>query len=146
MAVNAIGVISGILTIFSFGQDLFDSEDGAANKIQFRVGLDGTEPPGGGGKLEDAGGTKPDVRCWNENANFLGIKVNDGNKCNEGSEVCTTQVDSDNSCAYSLFTANNDAICLGWIGMTFPGGDQYGSPIGEWAEHCDTKFGTGGSW
>ena len=40
----------------------------------------------------------------------------------------------------------NDAICIGWMSITFPGGDEYGSPIGEWAEFCDANHGTGGAW
>ena len=137
-----------VFTIFSFVQDLFPSTDPAVNKINFRIGLDGSKPPGGDADsgLSDAGGTKPDVRCFNEVGTYLNLEVNDGNKCDSGSEACSTEVQTDNACSYSLFTANNDAICIGWMSITFPGGDEYGSPIGEWAEFCDANHGTGGAW
>jgi hypothetical protein len=143
---DVIGVISGVLTIFSFVQDLFPATDPAVNKINFRIGLEGSQPPGGGGQLADAGGEIPDVRCFNEVGTYLNLKTNDGNTCNEGSEACSTEVQTDNACSYSLFSANNDAICIGWMSITFPGGDEYGSPIGEWAEFCEANYNTGGPW
>lgn len=130
MAVEAIGVVSGLLGIFSFVQDLFPAQPAAATAdFQFRIGLDGTPGPNGEGTLSDAGGNIPDIRCWNENQQFLGITTNDDNTCDAGSEVCMSSVETDNAPTYTLFTANNDAICIGWMATTFPGGDKYGTPV-----------------
>ena len=105
---QVIGVVSGILTIFSFAQGLFPTVDRATNEFQFRVGLDGASPPEGGDPLAEAGGAKPDIRCFNEVGTYLNMKRNDGNKCNSGSEQCTSNVETDNFCAYTLFSANTD--------------------------------------
>jgi hypothetical protein len=115
-AVDVIGVISGVLGIFSFLQDLFPEPSAPSScQFQFRIGLDGTD--NNGSPLTEAGGNIPDVRCWNENTNFLGITTNDGSNCEQGSETCSTSVETTNACSYTLFTANTDAICIGWASV-----------------------------
>lgn len=53
--VDAIGVISGILTIVSFGKDNFGDGDTSGSTIKVAVALDGPNGP------TDAGGDLPDV-------------------------------------------------------------------------------------
>lgn len=53
--VDAIGIISGILTIVSFGQDNFASDSSSGSTIKVAVALDGPNGP------TDAGGDLPDV-------------------------------------------------------------------------------------
>ncbi|GKT49097.1 uncharacterized protein ColSpa_09278 [Colletotrichum spaethianum] len=140
---TAIGVVSGVITIFSFLQDMFPAPDNPSAKFAFKVGLDGAgDPP-----LTNAGGEKPDVRCWNEQGGFLGIEVNDGNRCENGADLCETTVsDVVQQPTYTLFTGNDDAICLAWASVTFPGGQKYATTIGNWAQSCDEAYGNGGNW
>lgn len=62
MAVNAIGVISGLLTIFSFGEDHFGKEVHSGSTIKVAVALDGPQVSNAGGDLPDVYVTFP--TCW----------------------------------------------------------------------------------
>jgi hypothetical protein len=53
--VDAIGIISGILTIVSFGQDNFGSDSNSGSTVMVAVALDGPNGP------TNAGGDLPDV-------------------------------------------------------------------------------------
>lgn len=53
--VDAIGIISGILTIVSFGQDNFASDSTSGSTVKIAVALDGPNGP------TDAGGDLPDM-------------------------------------------------------------------------------------
>lgn len=56
--IDGIGVISGVLGIFSFVQDLFPQpETPSSCQYQFRIGLDGTD--NFGSPLTEAGGNIP---------------------------------------------------------------------------------------
>lgn len=139
---TAIGVISGIISIFSFIQDSFPQTDTPNAKFSLKIGLNGAQPPGGGTPLSAAGGEKPDVRLWDENGGFLGIEINDGNRCVDGSDVCNTQVDNiRRQPTYTLFTANDDALCVSYIQNTYPSGLKYANVIGNWAEECSERHG-----
>ncbi|CZT23849.1 uncharacterized protein RCC_09564 [Ramularia collo-cygni] len=146
---SAIGVISGLITIFLFARDELGQDDPPNAVLNFKVGLDGTNPPAGidGGPLTDAGGNIPDVRLWNENGGFIGITTNDNNNCGSGADVCETKVsDVEQQPTYTLLTGNNDAICLSWAAITFPGGQQYGCPLGNWAQECANNHGGEATW
>ena len=47
--------------------------------------------------------------------------------------------DSAQQAAYALFSANNDAICVAYVSITWPSGDEY-AWVGDWGQTC------GGSW
>lgn len=122
---TAIGVIGSAITIFNFATDLFPSPD--TNNVMYRlvIGNDGATGPYGG-VLSNAGGNKPDVRAWDPTGQFLGIETNDNNKCNEGNRVCDTKIDGVNQTPdYTLFTANNDALCISVAKTTYPDNIQY---------------------
>lgn len=140
---TAIGVVGSVITIFSFLKDMFPEPDNPSAKFAFKIGLDGAgDPP-----LSNAGGNIPDVRCWNEQGGFLGITTNDNNKCENGADLCETSVsDVVQQPTYTLFTGNDDAICISWASVTFPGGQNYANTIGNWAQSCDEAYGRGGNW
>lgn len=113
-AANAIGVLSGALTIFSFIDGEFPDASPPSTNFRFYVGYNGASPPNDpSAQLSGADGAKPDIRVWDEQGRFMGMKVNDGSMCIDGSIVCDSKVDGTRrSPTYSLFTANNDAICI----------------------------------
>lgn len=53
---DVIGIVSGVLTIVSFGMDNFASDPGPGSTIKVAVALDGDH-----GGTDNAGGDLPDV-------------------------------------------------------------------------------------
>ncbi|KAI9037483.1 uncharacterized protein KD926_000278 [Aspergillus affinis] len=132
--VDAIGVISGILTIVSFASDNFGSGETSGSTFKVAVALDGPNGP------TDAGGDLPDVRVWNDVGSFVGMTADPGTVSN--GNLGEIKVDHENQGVYSLFSANNDAICVAWVTTTWSddrGGNQY-AVSGDYGEAC------GGTW
>ncbi|EGD93027.1 hypothetical protein TESG_00584 [Trichophyton tonsurans CBS 112818] len=133
IAVNAIGVISGLLTIFSFGEDHFGKEVHSGSTIKVAVALDGPQ-------ISNAGGDLPDVRIWNEIGTFVGITVDPG-KVKNGN-VGEIHVEHQSQGVYSLFSANDDAICVAWVTTTFTddrGGNKY-AVSGDIGQACGAPW------
>ncbi|KAM5445194.1 hypothetical protein MaudCBS49596_007783 [Microsporum audouinii] len=133
--VNAIGVISGILGIISFDPKNFAHEHPVSGSIiKVAVALDGPSGP------TNAGGDLPDVRIWNDVGDFVGINSKPGRV--KSGNLGEIQVRHDTQGVYSLFSANNDAICVAWVTMTWTddrGGNKY-AVSGDYGEVC------GGTW
>ncbi|KAJ5163582.1 uncharacterized protein N7500_005412 [Penicillium coprophilum] len=132
--VDAIGVISGILTIVSFGMDNFGEGETSGSTIKVAVALDGPNGP------TNAGGDIPDVRVWNEVGDFVGMKADPGTVGN--GNLGEVKINHENQGVYSLFSANDDAICVAWVTTTWSddrGGNKY-AVSGDYGEAC------GGSW
>ncbi|KAL2822688.1 hypothetical protein BDW59DRAFT_101782 [Aspergillus cavernicola] len=133
--VNAIGVISGFMTIVSFSQDNFGDTSDPGSTIKVAVALDGDN----GGTI-DAGGDLPDIRVWNDFGDFKAI-TNDPGTVTDGT-VGTVEVDHEQQGVYSLFSANNDAICIAWVTTTWSdaaGGNKF-AVSGDYGAEC------GGTW
>ncbi|KAL5051255.1 hypothetical protein BDW71DRAFT_170673 [Aspergillus fruticulosus] len=132
--VDAIGVISGLLTIVSFSMDNFGQDQDPGSTIKVAVGLDG---PGG---TENAGGDLPDVRIWNDFGEYKAMTADPGSV--SSGNIGTVTVDHDQQGVYSLFSANTDAICIAWVTTTWAdtaGGNKY-AVSGDYGEAC------GGTW
>ncbi|KAK6212160.1 hypothetical protein QIS74_10114 [Colletotrichum tabaci] len=139
-AANIISVIGTGITLLSFLLDNVPSGS-EQTKLSYIIANDG-----GGGDLSDAGGNLPDVRLWDETAEFLGANY-DGNHCDEGVTTCTTDVNTQEAATYTLFSGNNDAICIAWTGLSWPGGQKkYGFHPGNWAHACDHTPHNNGYW
>ncbi|KAF7563673.1 hypothetical protein G7046_g427 [Stylonectria norvegica] len=132
---NVIGVVSGLLGIVQFGVDNFGGPDPASSTLKITVGLDVE------GGLDNAGGDLPDVRLFNEAGGFLGIN-NKGDNIVDGTtgEIKVThQSGEGQQASYALFSANNDAICIAYLSITWSNGDEYGW-VADWGRQC------GASW
>ncbi|KAI1115297.1 hypothetical protein F5Y14DRAFT_410829 [Nemania sp. NC0429] len=132
---EAIGLISGVLGIIQFGIDNLPQEESVGSTIRVTVGLDVS------GQLNNAGGGLPDIRLFNEAGQFLGISADPGKvKAGEFGDI-TIEHDhnSGQQAAYTLFSANDDAVCIAYASITWPSGDQY-AWVGDWGHQC------GGSW
>ncbi|KAM0330575.1 hypothetical protein ACHAQA_003523 [Verticillium albo-atrum] len=139
-AANIISVIGTGITLLSFLLDNVPSGSEKA-KVSYIIANDG-----GGGDLTDAGGDLPDVRLWDETAEFLGGSSDPGH-CGEGVTTCTTEVNTQEAATYTLFTGNNDAICIAWTGLSWAGGQKkYGFHPGNWAHACDQTPYNNGYW
>lgn len=126
-----ISVIGTLITTVSFINSNMPEAPSQA-KIQYVIANDGAH-----GDLANAGGDMPDVRLFDETGEFLAGTYDPGN-CPEGYTTCTTDVDTQEAPTYTLFTANNDAICIAWTGIAWAGGQRkYGFHPGNWAYSCD---------
>lgn len=79
-------------------------------------------------------------RVWNEVGSFVGMKADPGS-VNNGN-LGSIDIDHENQGVYSLFSANNDAICVAWVTNTWSddrGGNKY-AVSGDYGEAC------GGTW
>ncbi|KAF3484343.1 uncharacterized protein GIQ15_03667 [Arthroderma uncinatum] len=132
--VNMLGIISGALGIISFGLDQFaPGSDHSGSIIKVAVALDGPQ-------VSNSGGDLPNVRVWNEVGDFVGMTVDPGRV--ENGNVGEVKVQHDNQGVYSLFSANDDAICIAWVTTPWTddrGGNKY-AVTGDFSEPC------GGTW
>lgn len=131
---DAFGVFTGLLGIFSFTEKEYNESHDRGVGFRFAVGLDGAGPRGKG--LANAGGNLPDIRVFNEHGSFLGIKVGDQTGCASGETNCDVFIAGVNDQpVYTLFTANDDAICLAYVTVTFSEGTKF-AWTGNWAKQC----------
>ncbi|KAI1089875.1 hypothetical protein F5B19DRAFT_353518 [Rostrohypoxylon terebratum] len=133
--VGAIGLISKALGIVQFGIDNFPKSKSVDAVVRITTGLD---TPGG---LQNAGGSLPDVRLFNEAGDFLGLTADPGKIQNGGFADITISQKGKNTqqATYALFSANNDAICIAYATITLPNQDKY-SWVGDWGRQCGAKW------
>ena len=112
---TVIGVISGVLTIFSFLQDNFaNSDSDGGSKVRFAIAL-------AGDGLCNAGGDLPDIRVFNEVDGFIGARYDPGYVA-DGRVDVEVKFDQLNGPGqqptYALFSANDDALCTAYLAQT----------------------------
>ncbi|KAH9885030.1 hypothetical protein F4778DRAFT_519527 [Xylariomycetidae sp. FL2044] len=150
MAVAALGVVRTALSVLSFASNQFDKSEGPKTAFNFYIGSDGAKDPDDSSSkgLKNAGGNLPDIRIWEENGDFIKIETNDDNKCDDGSVVCKSELDDvEVQPTYTLFSANNDAMCISYATVNFPGDtSKYATTLGGWARACEKYEGRGGAW
>src|ERR1700712_2521634 len=114
--IDIIGVLSGVLGIVQFGMDNFGDADSVGSTLKVAVGLNYANG------LDNAGGDLPDVRLFNEGGDFLGITADPGyvDDGNTGTITVDHKSDSGQQATYALFSANDDAICVAFVSITWP--------------------------
>jgi len=132
--VSIISAISGICSIIKFGESQFAKASADDAQLKMEVGLDYK------GGLSGAGGDLPDVRLWNEAGSFIGMEADPGS-IDDGTQGEMSVGSKGQQPTYALFSANDDAICVAYVSIKWPTGDddQYGWE-GSWGKQC------GGSW
>lgn len=127
---TVIGIISGLMTMFTFVDDNF-SDEVSSTKTTMRIvtGLDGTEG------LNNAGGDYPDVRLFGDKGKFLGAKYDPGFIPDGTHYDLTIDQKTGQQPTYALFTGNTDAVCIAYIAATWPDNQKYGW-VGSWAREC----------
>ena len=131
--VNVIGVISGLLGIWSFAQDNFGDTDEGGSVVRIQVGLDTSNG------LSNAGGDLPDVRLFNEAGEFLGGKYDPGSIDDGTTGDIKISQSAEQQATYGLFTANDNAICIAVLSIVWPDEQKFGW-TGDWGKAC------GGPW
>ena len=84
--------------------------------------------------------TSPPSRVWNQNGDFVGMTADPGTV--DHGNLGEVHVDHENQGVYSLFSANNNAICVAWVTTTWSedrGGNHY-AVQGDMGYYC------GASW
>jgi len=135
-AINTIiGLVSGGLGILQFGMDNFAAPETAHSVVRVTVGLDYD------GGLSNSGGDLPDVRLFNEAGDFIGMKVDPGKVQSGSFGEIKVDHDGDNGqqATYTLLSANNDAICIAHVTITWPDGDKY-AWVGDWGDRCGATW------
>ena len=133
---EAIGLVSGLLGIVQFGIDNFAEPESTGSTIRVAVGLDYD------GGLSNAGGDLPDMRLFNEAGEFIGMVADPGDKLERGGfddVFVKHKGDSTQQATYTLFSANDDAICIAYASITWPDGDQY-AWVGDWGRQCGATW------
>lgn len=126
---TVVGVVSGVIALFNFAQNLFPSPDPSNCNIRIQLGLNG------GGGLDEAGGDIPDIRLFNESSTLIGEAHNLGYINNGGFRDLSIGQTPGQQPTYALFTGNNDAVCIAYITQTWPDSQTYGW-IGNWGRLC----------
>jgi len=139
-AANVISVIGTAVSVLSLLLDSIPS-DSSKVKVSYYIANDG-----GPNDLSNAGGDLPDVRHWDETGEFIGGSYDPG-YCGEGVTDCTTDVGTNQGATYTLFTGNDDAICIAWTSIAWSGGHtKFAFHPGNWAHACDTTPYNNGYW
>ena len=84
--------------------------------------------------------TPPISRIWNEYVDFVGMSTDPGHV--DHGNLGQIDVEHENQGVYSLFSANDDAICVAWVTTTWSeerGGNKY-AVSGDFGREC------GGIW
>ncbi|OCL05722.1 hypothetical protein AOQ84DRAFT_399413 [Glonium stellatum] len=131
--IDVIGVVSGLLGILQFGMDNFGSQDTGGSVVRVKVGLDQD------GGLSNAGGNVPDIRLFNEVGDFLGAHYDPGS-ITDGTDVdVTVSQTEEQQATYALFSANDNAVCIAYVSITWPDGQKYGWE-GDWGKQCGATW------
>ncbi|KAK9439762.1 hypothetical protein VB005_04377 [Metarhizium brunneum] len=148
--VNTIGVISGALTIFSFGLTELRQVPSNRLDLSLKIGLNGAKAPFGEtpvpskeGGLASAGG-KIDIAVYDNQGNKIGETLpsrDNHNLCGDGADDCRPVVEmyQNKQPSYTLFMGQGDGICIAAATVTYPGGDKYGW-VGNWARECGAEW------
>ncbi|KAI0399197.1 hypothetical protein F4802DRAFT_611085 [Xylaria palmicola] len=137
--VEILGVINEILSLVKFGTgDVPQGRSSGKSRVRIILGLDLKTPHGGETGM---GGDIPDIYLWNEIGGFLGVAPDPG-KVQQGRVTDVTvkhRPGAGEQATYTLFSANDDAVCIASAAITWPDGGMYGW-VGDWGHQC------GGSW
>lgn len=132
-AINVIGLVSGLLGIYQFGKDNFGSSDSGGSTVRVLLGLDID------GGLNNAGGDLPDVRLFNEGAEFLGMTVDPGSIDDGTASDIKVAQKVEQQATYGLFTANDNAICIAYLSIVWPDEQKFGW-LGDIGQICGLQW------
>ncbi|KAK7924314.1 hypothetical protein PG985_006368 [Apiospora marii] len=143
MAADVIGIISGVMGIWTFVGDIL--APGAADESIYRihVGVDGStnpDTPGEGPELNAAPGVIDAVKVYNTNHDLMGTGPGGmiGFNGHGFGDVGASQLGSQQS-IFTEFFAGDDAICMAAIAATMPEGSQWGW-VGDWGKLCNLDW------
>ena len=130
---EVIGVVSGLIDIFSFFASMFPSPESNVAYLRVTAALDTDS-------LHEAGGAIYDIDLYNENEQYIGGWNDDHVTINNG-DFYDFACDQDNNQQATWVTveADTDAICIPSLSLTMAGGDKYGW-VGDWGQQCNLQW------
>ncbi|TLD21907.1 hypothetical protein PspLS_07746 [Pyricularia sp. CBS 133598] len=128
---TGLGVLIFAIVALALGISEHPQQPDSHRQTAFRIhlGLDSMEG-------QNLGGHIPDVRVWDERGNFLGAFWGDDHDVPAGDFFdFTIDLDRPHQPTYSLFSANENDVCVAYITQTLATGERY-SWTGQWARTC----------
>ncbi|KAI4675458.1 uncharacterized protein J4E84_010053 [Alternaria hordeiaustralica] len=131
---NAIGLVSGALTIVSFTESQLPDNKPQGPSIRIKAGLHGV-----GEESESLGGSIAAVYAWGEGNRFSGQAGGCG--IDPGS-FCDVTVDqgSGRRAEYIGVSNNDDATCIAWISVNQADDTDGGAWTGDIGRHCGERW------
>ena len=130
---SSIGVIDGVIEMFSFVQSHFPTTEKKASTLRVAVGINVDAVS------HTSGGDAPDVRLYNEEGALLGKNTQAGD-IGGGSykDIIVSQEDKQQP-TYALLTGNKDAVCIAYLSQVWPDGQPY-AWTGTWGRECGVPW------
>lgn len=134
------GIITSSLGLVNFGKSEFPFANDNHCGVRIAVGLDAAVNP------HTLGGNWPDIRFFNENGEAIGqqydLKKEEDDLMDspvklKGGESYDSVIKLDHAQqpTYGLFNGNKDAICIGYISVTWPDTQEF-AWLGSWGKQC----------
>ena len=138
VAIDVIGVVSGVLGIFQFAQDQMPSRtDNPADTSSLRVHLGG-----GAGTVPNAGGSLGAIKVYNEDQTIIGAGSGDGPiPMGSFQDITITQgYGPGQQPTYVQISGTDDGVCIAYLIQTWPDGTQRGW-LGDMGQACGATWG-----
>lgn len=140
---EAIGLISGVMGIWSFAADMLPSSGGGGSDtsaIRIHVGLDSTTNDNGD-SLANAGGDVEVVRLYNAEHQLIGTG-GAGTEVSSGEHVdISIGQTNGNQAAKAVVRAGKDAMCIAYMAATWTDGSRKYGWTGDWGSICGGLLG-----
>ncbi|PKK52751.1 hypothetical protein CI102_2487 [Trichoderma harzianum] len=129
-SINVIGLLSGLLGVVSFYQENFANVPEKGTTIRIKAGL------AQGDEKTDIEGNIGAVFAWDNNNNYRGKSK--GKHIGEGSfeDIILSQFQHGRRLEYVAVAADEDAVCIAWIGVTMEDGTPNGAWTGDIGSEC----------
>ncbi|KAB5539444.1 hypothetical protein GE09DRAFT_1248602 [Coniochaeta sp. 2T2.1] len=132
--VEVIGLLSGVMGIWSFFQDMIPGGDGTAATFRVQVAVDGYSEDGSD-PLTNGGGGIQTIRTYNVNHNLIGTGGETGSIGSGEYQDLAVGQQVANQATFAEFYANDDAVCIAYISATLH--DQtHWAWTGDWGYIC----------
>ena len=127
---SIIGIPAGFLGIFNFFEGHIPKAQHPHTVMRIGLALNGPVEM-------EFDGNAPDVRLWNEFAEFLGMSVGDKKSIEDGGfKDIKIEQENTQQPTYAVLSANYDAVCIAYLSFTWPDDQHYGW-VGNWGATCD---------
>lgn len=128
---EVIGIISGLLGIYSFYGSLFGGSSAYTSVVRVAAGLNGNGLSGADGSLSS-------IRLYNYNQEIL-ANVGGGSVGSGGFKDFPISQINNQQAVYVQLYASNDAICIPAVTITWVDGHHYGW-VGDFGYQCGLNW------
>ncbi|KAK5122729.1 hypothetical protein LTR85_003644 [Meristemomyces frigidus] len=128
-ALDAIGLISGVLGIVSFFQTGFPTSTPEGTTVQIKAGLGDSSSSGMGGKISA-------VYAFDDQNDYLGNSGSAKMGAGDYATVTVAQSNPGRQGSYISLSNTNDAVCIAWVTVTQNDGTASGAWTGDIGYNC----------